>query len=360
MAEEQQGQEKTEAPTPKKRQDTRKEGQVAMSREVASAALLATFTLFFLVLGQTVFMQVQAFWRHQFNNLARPDLNMAQIQQGFGAALATFGPLVLGLFALAMAVAFLAMALQVGLMLTPMKFQGQRLNPLRGLQRIFSRDGFMELFKSLFKMSVVGYVTYLTLAQEASDLLTISRLPVAGIAAYNFNLLFTLFGRVALAMVMLAILDYMFQRWSHEQRIKMTRQEVKDELKQTEGDPTLRSRVRQIQREMSRARMMEAVPEADVVVTNPTHYAVALAYDREVMTAPRVVAKGADYLAERIKAVASDNDVPIVENAVVARELHAQVEIGQEVPEHFFRSVAEILAYVYRLRRRGPAAARAS
>jgi flagellar biosynthetic protein FlhB len=173
---------------------------------------------------------------------------------------------------------------------------------------------------------------------------------VPGILQFNFNLLGTLLVRVTIAMVILAVLDYLYQRWSFEQRIKMTKQEMREELKQTEGDPQLRSRVRQVQREMSRARMMENVPKADVVVTNPTHFAVALMYDREVMGSPRVVAKGADFIAERIKAVARENKVPLVENQTVARELYAQVEIGQEVPEQFFRAVAEILAFVYRLK----------
>ena len=204
--------------------------------------------------------------------------------------------------------------------------------------------------KSLFKMGVIGYITYYSYQEKIEPMLQLSALSMESIFTFNFSLMGTLFGRVALALVILAVFDYLYQRWSMEQRIKMTKQEVRDELKQTEGDPQLRARVRQVQRDISRARMMQNVPKADVIVTNPTHYAVALMYDREVMAAPRLVAKGVGFIAQRIKEVAVENDVPVVENPPVARELYAQVEIGAAVPERFFKIVAEILAYVYRLK----------
>ncbi len=261
------------------------------------------------------------------------------------------------MFVLVLAVALLSSVMQVGVQFTALRFQANRINPLNGLKRVFSVNGVGELFKGLFKLVVIGYVTYVSINGELAELMSLSKLSLGGIVFQNFTLLAKLFGRVALALVILAVFDYLFQRWQHEQRLKMTKQELKEELKQTEGDPQLRSRVRQIQREMSRARMMQNVPKADVVVTNPTHYAVALEYDREVMSAPKVTAKGADFMAERIKAIARENDVPIVENPAVAREVYQQVEIGEEVPEQFFRAVAEILAYVYRLKGRsaGPA-----
>ena len=262
----------------------------------------------------------------------------------------TLTPMLLGVFTLIFIVALLASYVQVGAVFNPLKFQGNRLNPLNGLKRIFSSTGLAEFLKSLFKMGVIGYITYYSYQEEIKPILSLSALTIDGIFEFNFSLLGVLFGRVALALVILAVFDYLFQRWSLEQRIKMTKQEVKDELKQTEGDPQLRARVRQVQRDMSRARMMQNVPKADVVVTNPTHYAVALMYDREVMTSPQLVAKGAGFIAERIKEIARENDVPIVENPPVARELFAQVEIGGTIPEQFFKAVAEILAYIYRLK----------
>ena len=351
MAEnESQAQEKTEAPTVKKREDSRKEGMVASSREVSSAALLGSFALYFLVTGKFNLETMESMWRHAFSNLVAGDLSIEELGRIFRDVVMGLAPMMLGVFGLIFIVGLMASYIQVGVVFNALKFQANRINPLNGFKRIFSSVGLAEFLKSLFKMGVIGYITYFSYQQEIQPMLRLSSLPIEGIFEFNFSLLGVLFGRVALALVILAMFDYLFQRWNLEQRLKMTRQEVKDELKQTEGDPQLRARVRQVQRDVSRARMMQNVPKADVVVTNPTQYAVALMYDREAMTAPQLVAKGMGYIAQRIREIAEENEVPIVENPPVARELYAQVEIGGEVPEEFFKVVAEILAYVYRLK----------
>ena len=343
-------QERTEAPTVKKREDSRKEGMVAMSREVSSAALLGSFSLYFMVSGEFNLKTMQTVWLHSLSNLAAGDMTIEELGRIFKDPMMTLTPMLMGIFTFIFIVALLSSYVQVGAMFNPLKFQVNRLNPLNGIKRIFSSNGLAEFLKSLFKMGVIGYITYFSYQEEIQPILSLSALTIEGIFDFNFSLLGVLFGRVALALVILAVFDYLFQRWNLEQRLKMTKQEVKDELKQTEGDPQLRARVRQVQRDISRARMMQNVPKADVIVTNPTHYAVALMYDREAMTAPQLVAKGAGFIAERIKEIATENDVPIVENPTVARELYAQVEIGGEVPEQFFKAIAEILAYVYRLK----------
>jgi flagellar biosynthesis protein FlhB len=344
-------QERTEAPTQKKREDARKEGQVALSREIPSAALLGTALLYFLVLGRAGLVQMEGYWVLSFQRLSLgQDFTISLLYRYLREGLWLLVILLLGFFAVLFVISVASALLQVGVQLNPLNFQGNRINPLAGLRRIFSANGLAELMKGLFKMGVIGYITWISLNGEILDLMSLSKLSVPGMLAFNFSLLARLFGRVAVALAILAVFDYLFQRWQYEQRLKMTKQELREELKQTEGDPQLRSRVRQIQRELSRARMMQNVPKADVVVTNPTHYAVALEYDREVMSAPKVTAKGADFIAERIKAIALENDVPIVENPPVAREIYERVEIGEEVPEQFFRAVAEILAYVYRLK----------
>jgi flagellar biosynthetic protein FlhB len=343
-------QEKTEAPTVKKREESRKEGMVAMSREVPSAMLLGAFALYFLVAGEGSLNSMESLWRFTFSHLAAGDFTIDDVGRIFKDVVFTLAPALLGVFGLIFIVALFASYIQVGAMFNALKFQANRINPLNGIKRIFSPVGLAEFLKSLFKMGVIGYITYFSLQEEILPILQLSRLPVEAIFNFNFSLVGALFGRVALALVILAIFDYLFQRWNMEKRIMMTKQELKEELKQTEGDPQLRARVRQVQREMSRARMMQNVPKADVVVTNPTHYAIALMYDREAMSAPHLVAKGMGYIAERIKEIATENDVPIVENPTVAREIYAQVEIGEEIPERFFRIVAEILAYVYRLK----------
>ena len=344
------GQERTEAPTLKRREDARKEGQVALSREIPSAALLASIALYFFLTLDLTIQSLTRYWRAAFEQMETQELTIQGSARLLGAMMYAVAPLTLGLFAIVFVVALFSVLAQVGVVFTPLKFQGNRLNPIQGLQRIFSAQGAAEFFKSLFKLSVIGYVTYASYNQEVLPLLTLSSLPSEGIVRYTFGLLGMLFARVALALVVLALFDYVFQRWQLEQRLKMTRQELKEELRQTEGDPQLRARIRQVQREMSRARMMQNVPKADVDVTNPTHFACALTYDREAMTAPQLVAKGADLIARRIREIAIENGVTIVENPLVARELFYNVEIGQQVPEQFFRAVAEILAYVYRLK----------
>ncbi len=344
-------QERTEAPTQKKREDARKDGQVALSREVASAALLGSVLLYFLVLGRAGLVQMEGYWVQSFRDLRMTqDLTIPFLYRHLRDGLWVISLMLAGLFMTVFLVSIFSTLVQVGVHVNPLQFQGNRISPLNGLRRIFSANGIAELMKGLFKMGVIGYITWISLSGQVVDLMSLSKLPLSGILAFNFTLLAKLFGRVVVALAVLAIFDYLFQRWQYEQRLKMTKQELREELKQTEGDPQLRSRVRQIQREMSRARMMQNVPKADVVVTNPTHFAVALQYDREMMTAPKVTAKGADFVAERIKAIASENNVPIVENPPLAREIYNFVEIGDEVPEQFFRAVAEILAYVYRLK----------
>lgn len=355
MAEEQSSQERTETPTTKRREDARLEGMVAVSREVPAAALLAAFALFFWILGQASLERLEVLWKNSLAQMTQVELTPAILLQVFVQDSLALLPGIGVLFLMVFLVGLGASMGQVGIVLTPLKLHPDRIDPFAGFARIFSRDGLAELLKAVFKMLIIGYVTYLTLQGEWANLLAIGRLPLPAIVSYTFNLLGTLLVRTALALVILAVADYLYQRWSFEQRLKMTKQEMREELRQTEGDPQLRARIRHVQREMSRARMMQNVPKADVVVTNPTHYAVALMYDREVMHAPRVVAKGADFVAERIKAIARENKITLVENQIVARELYNNVEIGQEIPEAFFRAVAEILAFVYRLKGRGAA-----
>jgi flagellar biosynthetic protein FlhB len=358
MAEERSAQERTESPTTKRREDARQDGMVAMSREVPQAALLATFALFFWMLGRFSLGQLELLWKNSLAEMARTELTPAIVLRVFVNDSVLLAPAVGALFGMVFAVSLAATAGQVGIVFSPLRFHFERLDPGAGFARILSTDGLVEMLKAIFKMVVIGYVTYVTLQGEWLNLMAIGRLPLPAIFSYTFGLLGTLLIRAALALVILAVLDYLYQRWSNEQRLKMTKQEMREELRQTEGDPQLRSRIRALQREMSRARMMQNVPKADVVVTNPTHYAVALMYDREVMHAPRVVAKGADFVAERIKAIAKEHKVTMVENVTVARELYNNVDIGQEIPEQFFRAVAEILAFVYRLKGRSADARR--
>lgn len=253
------------------------------------------------------------------------------------------------------AAAFMGLAAdlaQVGLNLTgqPLAPKLDRLDPLAGIRRIVSRRALFELAKSLAKITVVALAAYSAVAPQLKLFGGMSMLHIEQGMALAGTLAWQVASRTLGALFLVAVLDYGYQRWEHEQSLRMTREEVKQELKETDGDPKLRARIRQRQREVSRRRMMAAVPKADVVITNPTHYACALAYRGGEMRAPRLVAKGKDHMALRIREVARENRVPVVDNAPLARALHASVDIGGEVPPELYQAVAEVLAFVYRLK----------
>jgi flagellar biosynthetic protein FlhB len=196
----------------------------------------------------------------------------------------------------------------------------------------------------------VGGVAFLTVKGEMKNFSLLGDMETNTIFIYILKIFFKIFIRCSMAMIVLVVIDYIFQKWEFENRIKMTKQEVKDEFKKSEGDPLIKSRIRSIQMEMARKRMMQAVPDADVVITNPTHLAVALKYDSLTMNAPKVLAKGPGKIAERIREMASEHDIPIMENKELARNLYAAVDVGQEIPAALYQAVAEILAYIYRLK----------
>ncbi|MEC9171981.1 MAG: EscU/YscU/HrcU family type III secretion system export apparatus switch protein, partial [SAR324 cluster bacterium] len=225
-----------------------------------------------------------------------------------------------------------------------------KISPLTGIKRLFSTQSLADFLKSLGKMVIIGFIGVYLYMDKLNEINGLSVSTPQEIMIFNFTALAEISGMIVLALVAIAIFDFVYQKWHHEQQLKMTKQEVKEENKQTEGDPQLKQRIRQIQREMSNARMMQEVPKADALIVNPTHFSVALQYDREVMEAPTVIAKGADYLALRMRNVARENDVPILERPALARDLYSSVDIGESIPERFYKAIAEILAYVYRLK----------
>lgn len=350
---EQQGQEKTEQPTERKRQKARDEGQATFSKELSSAALLgaATLTLYF---ASDLFLdEVRGLMHGSFTEL-RPgqDFTITLLYRILGDAFSTVAPVLLLLSVVIVSVALLSSVIQVGFRFTlkPLVPKFSKISPLTGIKRLFSTQGLAELVKSLAKLTIIGligYFTFVDLLREANGLAV---LPQEAIIIFNFKAGAEITGKIVLALFGLSVFDYFYQRWQQEQQIKMTKQEVREETKETEGDPQLKARIRQIQREMSNARMMQEVPKADALVVNPTHFSVALLYDRDVMEAPQVIAKGADFLALRMRTIANENAVPIVEKPALARELYASVEIGEPIPERLFKVIAEILAQIYRLR----------
>ena len=352
---EQEGQEKTEVPTEKKRRESREEGQVAFSKELSSAALLAGIVLTLVATSPIILDAMRQLMSQIFRDLAqRKELSIDIIFTLSGEILSIILPAFAPFAAVIIFVGIFASVLQVGVLITfkaiAPKFN--KISPLTGLKRLFSSQSLADFLKSMAKLIIVGFVGYLTYIEKITELNGLSVSTPESILIYNFTVVAEVAGKIVLALVAIAIFDYFYQRWHHEQQLMMTKQEVKDETKQTEGDPQLKARIRQIQREMSNARMMQEVPKADAVIVNPTHFSVAILYDRDVMSAPEVIAKGADHLALRMRTVARENNVPILERPELARDLYANVEIGDDIPERFYKAIAEILAFVYRLRKR--------
>ena len=352
---EQEGQEKTEVPTEKKRRESREEGQVAFSKELSSAALLAGIVLTLVATSPIILDAMRQLMSQIFRDLAQSEeLSIDSIFTLSGEIFYIILPAFAPFAAVIIFVGIFASVLQVGVMITfkAISPKFNKISPLTGLKRLFSSQSLADFLKSMAKLIIVGFVGYLTYIDKITELNGLSVSTPESILIYNFTVVAEVAGKIVLALVAIAIFDYFYQRWHHEQQLMMTKQEVKDETKQTEGDPQLKARIRQIQREMSNARMMQEVPKADAVIVNPTHFSVAILYDRDVMSAPEVIAKGADHLALRMRTVARENNVPILERPELARDLYANVEIGDDIPERFYKAIAEILAFVYRLRKR--------
>ncbi len=345
-------QEKTEQPTARKKQRARQQGTVPQSVELGTAVVLITGTVALLIFGNGIVDQICWCFRAIYGELSAITLTTQNIP-GYFKLGGWFVVKLLAPFMLMVALVGLAAnVLQVGVTFTtkPVTPQFNRLNPVQGLKRVFSLRGLVEAAKGILKLIIVGWIGYLTIKAEIPGLLPLMDQQVGQIIAAIAAVALKLCLRVALVILLLGLLDLKFQRWKHIQDLKMTKQEVKDEHKQTEGDPKIKAHLRRIQYRTSLNRMIKKLPEADVVVSNPVHVAVALKYDAEVMSAPKVIAKGARKLAERIKRIAEENDIPIVEEPELARALYRTVEVGWEIPYELFQAVAEVLALVYRLK----------
>jgi flagellar biosynthetic protein FlhB len=347
--------ERTEAATPKRRDEARRRGQVARSIEVNTAVVLlgawGLINLFGSSMAGRLLRFGQTLWEHGATQDWSPEGVRQLLVQALWVSVLVGGPIALGGMLLGVA----ANLLQVGFLFTlePLTPNFGRLNPLEGLKRIFSRRSLVELVKSLLKMGLVGFVAYQTVRDDLGRFPTLMQVGLPGAVRFMMDLISRLLLTVGILMLILAIADYLYQRFEYEVSLRMTKQELKEEFKNIEGNPEIRAKIRQKQRELARRRMMADVPKADVVVTNPTHFAVALAYAQGEMGAPKVLAKGQGLVALRIREIAKEHGVPVVENKPLARELHKLVEIGQEIPFHLYQAVAELLAFVYQLKKKG-------
>ena len=344
--------EKTEQPTPKKRQELKEKGEVAKSKELPSVAVLLAALISLSLFGSFMYNHVQIIMKEAFSLPSIHNFNVPEFLKFAQNIISRFIIVLSPLFAAIFITAILSNIMQVGFILSGESIipKLSKISPIKGVERLFSKQAFMEFMKSLLKLIIVGGVAFLTVKGEMKNFALLGDMALNSIFIYILEIFFKIFIRCSLAMIILVVIDYAFQRWEFENRIKMTKQEVKDEFKKSEGDPLIKSRIKRIQMEMARKRMMQDVPEADVVITNPTHLAVALKYDSSNMNAPKLIAKGSRKLAEKIKDIASEHGIPILENKELARNLYSLVEIGQEIPPELYQTVAELLAYIYKLK----------
>jgi len=347
---------RTERATPKRRQEARERGQIPRSRELAGALSLLSVVVALWFLGPAIWEGLAQEMTHALQGLSRTDLHLTDIQSLIGSTLLRHLSLIAPVLGVALVIGVMANVLQVGVLFTtnPLLPRWSRLNPASGFSRLFSTQSAAELAKALLKLAIVGAVAFFNLRADANAVFLLGEQGVAPYFAGLSRMVGGLLGKSGLALLVLGGLDYLFQRWQHEQDLKMTKTEVKDEARQQEVDPKIKARIRSMQRDLSRRQMMAAVPQATVVITNPTHLAVALRYERGAIPAPRVVARGAGYLAERIKTLAREAGVPIVEDQPLARSLYRHVKVGEFIPAALYQAVAQILAYVYSLQGQGP------
>lgn len=344
-------QDRTEKATPKRRQEARKKGQVAISKEVSSASILLVGLIVFYLAGPGLVRNTTALFKETYQYIAAPGLDASSMRLFLLSHIRHFAIIVLPILASIMVAGLAANIVQTGFLfsteaLSP-KFS--KLNPISGIKRLYSVRSLIELVKSLTKICLVGVIGYLVLKSRFDNLLNLTQYEVIEILIIIAREALVIGIAVLGFMIVLALLDYLFQRWHYEKDLRMTKQEVKEEFKNTEGDPKIKARIRSLQLEMSRNRMMSMVPDATVVITNPTHLSVAIQYDSDSMDAPKVVAKGAGNIAQKIKDVARENNVPIVEKKSLARLLYKKVEIGSFIPLDLYQAVAEIIAYIFKL-----------
>jgi len=344
--------EKTEKATPKRRQDERKKGNVFQSNDVAAVCSMLV-----------LFHSLKALAPHMYRNFRDAMymfMGMAADSDSFHQeagremlvkAMLLFLESALPLLFIGVltAVAVTFFQTRMAFSMDVLKFKMERISPLKGFKRMFSIRSVVELIKALIKITILGWVVYVFLKGRMEELSRLMEGTVEGALIFTGNTVISLVDTVGVAFIFLASMDYLYQWWEYEKNLRMSKQEIKEEYKQTEGDPQIKGKIREKQRQMASMRMMQNVPKADVIVRNPTHYAVALGYDADRNRAPVVLAKGADHLALKIVEVGEANGVYILEDRPLARGLYASVEVDMEIPEEYYQTVAKILAFVYKL-----------
>jgi flagellar biosynthetic protein FlhB len=352
MAENEDGQERTESATPKRLEEARRRGQVPRSRELNSAAVTLAAGGALYVMGGRLGAALSGVMRANLSLTPRQALDEHQLIPALSGAMRMTLEALVPILGLVVVAAILA-----PMMLGGWNFSSQalmpdfmRLNPLAGFKRMFSINGLVELAKSIAKFLVVGFVVVLVLRHDAPELLSLGREPIGSAIGHAVSLSGHALISMSSALLLIAGIDVPYQLYSYAKQMRMSREEIRQEAKESDGSPEVKAQIRRMQQEVAQRRMMQDVPKADVIVTNPTHFAVALRYDEKRMRAPVVVAKGADLIAARIREVAAENNVPIFEAPPLARVLHKHVDIGREIPASLYVAVAQVLTYVFQLK----------
>jgi len=343
---------KTEEPTSKRMGKAWDDGNIPISQEVKSVAMLLGALIVVAILAPIMMRDLMIYLRTFIERPESMSLNVETFQTFTMSVLLKIGLVMAFPMAVLVVAAFAGTMGQVGLVYTPKKI-GMKLSnisPIAGFKRMFSVTSLVEAGKGIAKLLIVGLLIGFVIIPTMSHPDKLIGQDIPATLAELHRLIVMILFLVVLIMVSLASADYIYQRWSHKEKLKMTKQEVKDEHKEQEGDPKVKGRIRNLRLERHRQRMMAAVPKASVIITNPTHYAIALQYDMDAMAAPKVVAKGVDYLAKRIRQLAETHDIPIVENPPLARALYAAVEVDQEIPQEHYKAVAEVIGFVMRLK----------
>lgn len=345
---------KTEEATPKRLRDAKKRGQIAKSADLNAAVSFFAFTLLISTLGTYVLNNSLKLMRSSLSRSFNLEMAVSTLRVIFFKNIVQYFLLFLPFALVAMVVGVVINLVQVGFLFTtdPLKPDIKKLNPIEGFKNIFSKKSLFTLVKNMLKLGLVLYMTYKNLIGSMDQLLSSGNIGTEKLFYFLLDFVKTLSFNIAIVMLALAIVDYVFQRRDHKKNLRMSKQEIKDEYKEMEGNPELKSARRQRQRELAMGRMMESVGEATVVITNPTHIAVVIRYDGERDQAPLVTAKGAGHIAEKIKEKAKENKIPIIENKPLARTMYKKVEIGDYVPMDLYKAIAEILAIVYQMRER--------
>ncbi len=344
--------EKTEDPTPKKVKDARKKGQVAKSADLNSAIILLIIVILTVVSGEKAFENLYLFLYRSLNNI---NLDVANIglRGMFSYNVYYFFSITAIVFITVMLGGIIANLVQSGFLFTldPLKPNFKKLNPIEGFKNQFSKKSIFNLVKTLFKLILISYVAYAFIKDNIFNIYKLTNINVAQIYSYMKDLIISLVIKIAIVLLSLGVIDLVFQKYDHKKNLRMTKHEIKEEMKQMEGDPLIKSQRRQKQRQLAMSRMMEDVPKTDVVITNPTHIAVAVKYEDGVDEAPMVMAMGADNVAMKIREIAKENDIPIMENKPLARMLFKKAKVGKEIPIDLYKATAEILAAIYKMNR---------